>query len=435
MNNNTDSNIDSNESNNFIDSIINEFKNMDYKDVIYFICLIILAGVVIILPTRIKHNGYDVLRIFRALGVRILIFIGVITSGFYYNLVVTSIISILCLLLMWISYGIGNNETTHNIINTSEKFKQLMDILIENNDNNDINNDIKNKNNNKNNNSNNININNIDINNNDNNDNDNNNDDNKSIIDILPISKNKKNKIKSIGNKINRLSTIMYSDDEDNYFNKKRNSFILDEKQPLLSNGLFTSFASLSNDKNKNINDYSPNNESFTSSNNFNNNINDVEEILKNNNKLKRKISNNIDEDNENITLNVSKKISDYNKINHKCQSMLINNEKNRKKILNKLKKFGIDNNDNNNNIDDFYNDNSDFDNEKENLSTLSDNDILTTSSSDNEKDNDKTLNLRKSDTFDNELSPDFMKLIIDECNKNNNSKLLDFIEKYNKKK
>lgn len=113
---------------------------------------------------------------------------------------------------------------------------------------------------------------------------------------------------------------------------------------------------------------------------------------------------------------------------------MLINNEKNRKKILNKLKKFGINNN---HNIDDFYNDNSDsdFDNKKENLPpTLSDNDILTTSSSDNEKDNDKIFNLRKSDTFDNELSPDFMKLIIDECNKNNNSKLLDFIEKYNKK-
>lgn len=416
-------NIDSennNESNNFIDSIVNEFKNMDYKDVIYFICLIILAGIVIILPTKIKHNGYDILRIFRTLGVRILIFIGIITSGFYYNLVITSIISILCLLLMWISYGIGNNEITHNIINTSEKFKQLMDILIENNENNNQN---QNQNNN---NSNNININNIDINNNDN-------EDNKSIIDILPISSNKKNKIKSIGNKINRLSNIMYSDDENDNFNKNRNSFILDEKQPLLSNGLFTSFASLSNDKNKNINDYSPNNESFNSSNNFNNNINDVEEILKNNNKLKRKLTNNIDEDNENISLNVSKKISDYNKINHKYQSMLINNEKNRKKILNKLKKFGINNN--NNDIDDFYNDNYDFDNKKENLPpTLSDNDILTTSSSDNEKDNDKIFNLRKSDTFDNELSPDFMKLIIDECNKNNNSKLLDFIEKYNKK-
>lgn len=422
----SDNNIDSennNESNNFIDSIVNEFKNMDYKDVIYFICLILLAGVVIILPTKVKHNGYDILRIFRTLGVRILIFIGIITSGFYYNLVITSIISILCLLLMWISYGIGNNEMTHNVINTSEKFKQLMDILIENNENN-------NQNQNNNNNSNNININNIDINNNDN-------EDNKSIIDILPISSNKKNKIKSIGNKINRLSNIMYSDDENDNFNtgtKARGSFILDEKQPLLSNGLFTSFASLSNDKNKNINDYSPNNESFNSSNNFNNNINDVEEILKNNNKLKRKLTNNIDEDNENITLNVSKKISDYNKINHKCQSMLINNEKNRKKILNKLKKFGINNN---HNIDDFYNDNSDsdFDNKKENLPpTLSDNDILTTSSSDNEKDNDKIFNLRKSDTFDNELSPDFMKLIIDECNKNNNSKLLDFIEKYNKK-
>lgn len=414
----SDNNIDSennNESNNFIDSIVNEFKNMDYKDVIYFICLILLAGVVIILPTKVKHNGYDILRIFRTLGVRILIFIGIITSGFYYNLVITSIISILCLLLMWISYGIGNNEITHNVINTSEKFKQLMDILIENNENN-------NQNQNNNNNSNNININNIDINNNDN-------ENNKSIIDILPITSNKKNKIKSIGNKINRLSNIMYSDDEND-------KFILNEKQPLLSNGLFTSFASLSNDKNKNknINDNSPNNESFNSSNNFNNNINDIKEILKNNNKLKHKLSNNIDEDNENISLNVSKKISDYNKINHKCQSMLINNEKNRKKILNKLKKFGINNN---HNIDDFYNDNSDsdFDNKKENLPpTLSDNDILTTSSSDNEKDNDKIFNLRKSDTFDNELSPDFMKLIIDECNKNNNSKLLDFIEKYNKK-
>ena len=421
----SDNNIDSdnnNESINFIDSIENVFKNMDYKDVIYFICLIILAGVVIILPTRIRHNGYDILRIFRTLGVRILIFVGIITSGFYYNLVITSIISILCLLLMWISYGIGDNEMTHNIINTSEKFKQLMDILIENNENNNQNQN----NNNNSDNSNNININNIDINNNDNKD-------NKSIIDILPISSNKKNKIKSISKKINRLSNVMYSDDENDNFNKNRNSFILDEKQPLLSNGLFTSFASLSNDKNKNINDYSPNNESFNSSNNFNNNINDVKEILKNNNKLKHKLFNNIDEDNENISLNVSKKISDYNKINHKCQSMLINNEKNRKKILNKLKKFGINNN--NHNIDDFYNDNYDFDDKKENLPpTLSDNDILTTSSSDNEKDNDKIFNLRKSDTFDNELSPDFMKLIIDECNKNNNSKLLEFIEKYNKK-
>ena len=476
-NNNSSDNTDNDKStNNFIDSLVDEFKNMDYKDVIYLICLIILAGIVIILPKKVKHNGYDVLRIFRTLGVRIIMFIGIIACGLQYDIFITSIIGILSLLLMWISYGIGNNIKTNQIINTSDKFKQLMDILIENNDNDDNNEKSINSSNkqifnsfiNKN-----INNDNIDINNNDNikNNNDKDNDnDNNSILNLIPsiTSFANKNKIKNLSKKINRLSNIMYSDNEinDNFIDDLQ----LNEKEPLLKNNKklfkdkYTNFIQQNNNYNNNQTfnkstgrRFSPPSsldfvdDSINSSITINKDLNEIDKLLENNNKFKHlhnKIINSNEEDNKEISLNVSKKISDYNKINkNKFSSLLTNN----KKLLNNINKFGIfysDNDEEDNyyisppirtsiksrfNNNEFFDkfkslsDEENIDNKNINSPILKNNEWVDDGLNDNNYNNNRN-NFRKSDTFlENELKDSFLNLLIDKCN--NNDKLKNFIK------
>ena len=410
-------NNDVNNSTNFIDSIVNEFKNMDYKDVIYLIVLIILSGVVIILPKKIKHNGYDILRIFRTLGVRLIMFIGIIACGLKYDIFITSILGIMCFILTWICYGIGNNINTNNIINTTDKFHQLMNILIENNE--DDENNIKDKNI-KHKMKKQINKSNISIN------NDEDSDDEKSnesydkvktkqspILNILSqgvLPSINKNNIKNISKKIKRLSNIMYSDNNTNDNEE--------ETQPLLrKSNLYTNnlLSINNNDNNKLTENNKKESNNNLSDNTINNDINDINNIIENNDNLKY-IKNKINNTNNDISLNISKKISDYNKINKNKHKKLINNKK---LILNKMKDLGIEN------FNEFNDDLYDY--------NLSDNEIINSSSSDDEKENynKKKSNLRKSDTFLNEtLKPYFIKYMLDECNKNNNNeKFINYIK------